>query len=211
MLDHEKDRFNELNFKYAKYWMPFQWSFALLYDARQQGKISSDILLGRLIDVSSTPVLSQIIICLLGSENVSHRSRTSMQPRLGTNSVGISPSCISRSSCLFCYLSGIATVYYAPWCTESKSCMMVNLKNFNELKTFFFIILNNLYRKSRFSQNISVRPCHPDHDHVTICILCRLDESCRSIAQSARRRRWRFWVQFFDRSKFGSIFFNRIF
>ncbi|GMS95604.1 hypothetical protein PENTCL1PPCAC_17779, partial [Pristionchus entomophagus] len=42
MMPHEKDRFDEIEYKYSKYWMPFQWALALTYDARKKGIIESD-------------------------------------------------------------------------------------------------------------------------------------------------------------------------
>ncbi|VDK18258.1 unnamed protein product [Anisakis simplex] len=45
MMEHEKKKFEDIQYRYAKYWMPFQWALALCHEARQQHKIASDILL----------------------------------------------------------------------------------------------------------------------------------------------------------------------
>ncbi|CAI4227524.1 unnamed protein product [Auanema sp. JU1783] len=42
MMPHEKERFDEIQYRYSKYWMPFQWALALTYDARKKGLIESD-------------------------------------------------------------------------------------------------------------------------------------------------------------------------
>ncbi|CAJ0602501.1 unnamed protein product [Cylicocyclus nassatus] len=42
MMPHEKERFDEIQYRYSKYWLPFQWAFALTYDARKLGLIESD-------------------------------------------------------------------------------------------------------------------------------------------------------------------------
>ncbi|VDM45144.1 unnamed protein product [Toxocara canis] len=45
MMEHEKEKYDEIQYRYAKYWMPFQWALALCQEARNQQKIASDILL----------------------------------------------------------------------------------------------------------------------------------------------------------------------
>ncbi|VDL62072.1 unnamed protein product [Nippostrongylus brasiliensis] len=42
MMPHEKERFDEIQYRYSKYWVPFQWALALTYDARKKGLIESD-------------------------------------------------------------------------------------------------------------------------------------------------------------------------
>ncbi|KAK6747214.1 hypothetical protein RB195_000435 [Necator americanus] len=42
MMPHEKERFDEIQYRYSKYWVPFQWALALTYDARKRGLIESD-------------------------------------------------------------------------------------------------------------------------------------------------------------------------
>uniref|UniRef100_A0A158P9W1 Bestrophin homolog n=1 Tax=Angiostrongylus cantonensis TaxID=6313 RepID=A0A158P9W1_ANGCA len=37
-----KERFDEIQYRYSKYWVPFQWALALTYDARKKGLIESD-------------------------------------------------------------------------------------------------------------------------------------------------------------------------
>lgn len=50
-MEHEKERFDEIQYRYAKYWIPFQWALALCNEARNQQKISSDVLLGKIGEV----------------------------------------------------------------------------------------------------------------------------------------------------------------
>ncbi|VDN54528.1 unnamed protein product [Dracunculus medinensis] len=45
MMEHEKQKFEEIQYRYAKYWMPFQWALSLCNEARRQQKIASDRLL----------------------------------------------------------------------------------------------------------------------------------------------------------------------
>ncbi|VDN84675.1 unnamed protein product [Brugia pahangi] len=45
MMKHEKEKYDAIQYRYAKYWMPFQWALSLCQEARNQQKISSDILL----------------------------------------------------------------------------------------------------------------------------------------------------------------------
>ncbi|VDM42588.1 unnamed protein product [Toxocara canis] len=45
MMEHEKEKFEEIQYRYAKYWMPFQWALSLCDEARRQQKIASDWLL----------------------------------------------------------------------------------------------------------------------------------------------------------------------
>ncbi|VDN54529.1 unnamed protein product [Dracunculus medinensis] len=51
MMEHEKERFDEIQYRYAKYWIPFQWALALCNEARNQQKISSDVLLGKIGEI----------------------------------------------------------------------------------------------------------------------------------------------------------------
>uniref|UniRef100_A0A158R478 Bestrophin homolog n=1 Tax=Syphacia muris TaxID=451379 RepID=A0A158R478_9BILA len=49
MLQQEQERFEEFNqFRYNRYWMPFQWALSLCDEARRQQKISSDYLLKKI-------------------------------------------------------------------------------------------------------------------------------------------------------------------
>lgn len=41
-MPHEKERFDEIQYRYSKYFLPFQWAWALTYDARKKGFIESD-------------------------------------------------------------------------------------------------------------------------------------------------------------------------
>lgn len=58
-MPHEKDRFDEIEYKYSKYWMPFQWALALTYDARKKGIIESDF-----FQISVTQVGQQLFILI---------------------------------------------------------------------------------------------------------------------------------------------------
>ncbi|VDN07156.1 unnamed protein product [Thelazia callipaeda] len=42
MMPHEKLKLDEVQYRYDKYWIPFQWALAICDDARQQQKIASD-------------------------------------------------------------------------------------------------------------------------------------------------------------------------
>uniref|UniRef100_A0A915AEN0 Bestrophin homolog n=2 Tax=Parascaris univalens TaxID=6257 RepID=A0A915AEN0_PARUN len=48
MMQHEKEKYDEIQYRYAKYWMPFQWALAVCQEARNQQKIASDILLQKI-------------------------------------------------------------------------------------------------------------------------------------------------------------------
>ncbi|CAD6191947.1 unnamed protein product [Caenorhabditis auriculariae] len=49
MLEAEREKYEELQLKYNKYFLPIQWCFTLLYEARTQGKIGADVMLNELI------------------------------------------------------------------------------------------------------------------------------------------------------------------
>ncbi|CAI5448983.1 unnamed protein product [Caenorhabditis angaria] len=49
MLESEREKFTDLNIKHKKYFLPIQWCFSLLYEARAQGKIGADVMLNELI------------------------------------------------------------------------------------------------------------------------------------------------------------------
>ncbi|VDK21569.1 unnamed protein product [Anisakis simplex] len=51
MMEHEKELFDQIQYRYAKYWMPFQWALALCQEARTQQKIASDIILQKVGEV----------------------------------------------------------------------------------------------------------------------------------------------------------------
>lgn len=52
MMKHEKEKYDSIQYRYAKYWMPFQWALSLCQEARNQQKISSDVLLEKVGEVS---------------------------------------------------------------------------------------------------------------------------------------------------------------
>ena len=49
MQDAEKDKYNDTALKYNKYFVPIQWCYSLLYEARTQGKISADVMLNEIM------------------------------------------------------------------------------------------------------------------------------------------------------------------
>uniref|UniRef100_A0A1I7XJB1 Bestrophin homolog n=1 Tax=Heterorhabditis bacteriophora TaxID=37862 RepID=A0A1I7XJB1_HETBA len=42
MMPHEKENFDGIQYNYNKYFLPFNWAWALIYRARQEGLIESD-------------------------------------------------------------------------------------------------------------------------------------------------------------------------
>ncbi|GMR40654.1 hypothetical protein PMAYCL1PPCAC_10849, partial [Pristionchus mayeri] len=42
MTEHEKARFDEIQYRFSKYWLPIQWALATAYNARREGYIESD-------------------------------------------------------------------------------------------------------------------------------------------------------------------------
>ncbi|VDM61422.1 unnamed protein product [Angiostrongylus costaricensis] len=42
MMPHEKENFDEIQYNYNKYFLPFNWAWALIYRARMEGYIESD-------------------------------------------------------------------------------------------------------------------------------------------------------------------------
>ncbi|KJH46881.1 bestrophin-1 domain protein [Dictyocaulus viviparus] len=42
MMPHEKENFDEIQYNYNKYFLPFNWAWALIYRARKEGFIESD-------------------------------------------------------------------------------------------------------------------------------------------------------------------------
>lgn len=66
MLEHEKKRFEEFSeFRYNRYWMPFQWALSLCDDARRQQKIASDYLLRKVGEVCYQQILFVVLRFLL--------------------------------------------------------------------------------------------------------------------------------------------------
>ncbi|CAI4227275.1 unnamed protein product [Auanema sp. JU1783] len=49
MLECELTKYNECSQKFSKYFLPVQWCFTLLYEARQSGKIACDLMLNEII------------------------------------------------------------------------------------------------------------------------------------------------------------------
>uniref|UniRef100_A0A914QUY6 Bestrophin homolog n=1 Tax=Panagrolaimus davidi TaxID=227884 RepID=A0A914QUY6_9BILA len=50
MLPHEKEKFDEIENDFAKYWIPLNWTFALATECRLQDKIKGDVLLNGLFN-----------------------------------------------------------------------------------------------------------------------------------------------------------------
>uniref|UniRef100_A0A914UXQ5 Bestrophin homolog n=1 Tax=Plectus sambesii TaxID=2011161 RepID=A0A914UXQ5_9BILA len=50
LMEHEKQAFDDIQIPYEKYWLPTQWAWALLHEARTQGKIASDSFLQAIFD-----------------------------------------------------------------------------------------------------------------------------------------------------------------
>lgn len=42
MMEHEKVKFDEIKYQYAKYWVPYQWCFSILNVALDEGKLSGE-------------------------------------------------------------------------------------------------------------------------------------------------------------------------
>ncbi|CAB3406545.1 unnamed protein product [Caenorhabditis bovis] len=49
MMDVEREKYVDLSLKYNKYFLPIQWCFTLLYEARAQGKIGADVMLNEIV------------------------------------------------------------------------------------------------------------------------------------------------------------------
>lgn len=61
MMEHEKQKFEEIQYRYAKYWMPFQWALSLCNEARRQQKIASDRLLEKVGEVGFSFLKKKVI------------------------------------------------------------------------------------------------------------------------------------------------------
>ncbi|VDN54825.1 unnamed protein product [Dracunculus medinensis] len=51
MLEHEKEKLLSINLDYDKYWVPINWTYNLIFDARRAQKITSDVMTNKLCDV----------------------------------------------------------------------------------------------------------------------------------------------------------------
>ncbi|CAI2349928.1 unnamed protein product [Caenorhabditis sp. 36 PRJEB53466] len=49
MLDAEREKYESLKLNFNKYFIPIQWCYSLLYEARAQGKIGADVMLNEVI------------------------------------------------------------------------------------------------------------------------------------------------------------------
>lgn len=50
-MEHEREKYEKIQYRYAKYWLPFQWALALCQEARQKQTIASDWLLEKVSEV----------------------------------------------------------------------------------------------------------------------------------------------------------------
>ena len=51
MTEGEKQKYDELSTKFNKYFLPIQWAYSLLFEARQSGKLAADLMLNEIIKV----------------------------------------------------------------------------------------------------------------------------------------------------------------
>lgn len=52
MTEKELEKLLAINLAYDKYWVPINWTFTLIHNARRATKISSDVMTNKLCDVS---------------------------------------------------------------------------------------------------------------------------------------------------------------
>lgn len=52
MLEHEREKLESIKLDYDKYWVPINWSYTHMFEARRAGKITSDVMTNKLTDVS---------------------------------------------------------------------------------------------------------------------------------------------------------------
>ncbi|KHN78940.1 Uncharacterized protein Tcan_03627 [Toxocara canis] len=50
MLEHEKEKLEAIRLNFDKYWVPINWIYALIFRARQEGKVPSDSFANKLCD-----------------------------------------------------------------------------------------------------------------------------------------------------------------
>ncbi|VDK64120.1 unnamed protein product [Anisakis simplex] len=50
MLEHEREKLESLKLDYDKYWVPINWSYTHMFNARRAGKITSDVMTNKLTD-----------------------------------------------------------------------------------------------------------------------------------------------------------------
>ncbi|VDM29312.1 unnamed protein product [Toxocara canis] len=62
MLEHEKEKLESIKLDYDKYWVPINWSYTHMFNARRAGKITSDVMTNKLTDVSLFMFTSSTII-----------------------------------------------------------------------------------------------------------------------------------------------------
>uniref|UniRef100_A0A0N4VJT1 Bestrophin homolog n=1 Tax=Enterobius vermicularis TaxID=51028 RepID=A0A0N4VJT1_ENTVE len=64
MMEHEKEKFEEFNqFRYNRYWMPFQWALSICQEARVQQKIASDVLLEKVGEEIKSFRTNMAVLC----------------------------------------------------------------------------------------------------------------------------------------------------
>lgn len=52
MTEAERDKYLSYNLKYTRLFLPIQWCYTLIYEARVAGKLSADIMMNEMIKVS---------------------------------------------------------------------------------------------------------------------------------------------------------------
>uniref|UniRef100_A0A914RZ71 Bestrophin homolog n=1 Tax=Parascaris equorum TaxID=6256 RepID=A0A914RZ71_PAREQ len=50
MLEHEREKLESIKLDYDKYWVPINWSYTHMFEARRAGKITSDVMTNKLTD-----------------------------------------------------------------------------------------------------------------------------------------------------------------
>uniref|UniRef100_A0A0M3HZC9 Bestrophin homolog n=1 Tax=Ascaris lumbricoides TaxID=6252 RepID=A0A0M3HZC9_ASCLU len=63
MMEHEREKYEKIQYRYAKYWLPFQWALALCQEARQKQTIASDWLLEKVSEEIKQFRTSMAILC----------------------------------------------------------------------------------------------------------------------------------------------------
>ncbi|MFH4983138.1 hypothetical protein AB6A40_009847 [Gnathostoma spinigerum] len=50
MLDHEREKYESIQLDYDKYWVPVNWTYILVFEARRRSMITSDIMCHKVCD-----------------------------------------------------------------------------------------------------------------------------------------------------------------
>lgn len=76
MTASERAVFDEIQYRYTKYWLPFQWALSLTYNARRDGFIESDYYE---VVVSEVRPPYNPLYCKTGDQEFSHGTCLAMQ------------------------------------------------------------------------------------------------------------------------------------